>query len=392
MYLQQTKYNCMNYGTGFNIFMNPKMESDFFSTQSTDKKSLDYAQSVFRILDKGSSVRMEALQPTTVDSESTGGSHLIFQTSGTTGQPKYRYHTLGTLREASLRLESFFNLQSSFETISCLPIHHVGGWMQVMRAWFTQGKVLFLNFRDFKHKKLSSFFCNRFVSLVPTQLHELVQSSTACENLKLCKGIFLGGASCSEKLLEIARLKKLPIYMCYGMTETAGMVSILSKEDFLDGTKGVGREMPNVSIRLDEIGRICIKCKSLPVKNDGSMEISKGWLTTADLGSFINCKNLKIIRRIDDVINTGGEKVFPALIEKQILVFPSVRQCKVSNEPDERWGQKIVAYISPESVKISLLKEFLKNKLKPFEIPKKFYKSGDLSSHPKFQHSKELDK
>ena len=55
---------------------------------------------------------------------------------------------------------------------------------------------------------------------------------------------FSGGAACNDLLLKKARGAKLPIYICYGMTETAGMITILDKEDFANGVEGVGQNYP----------------------------------------------------------------------------------------------------------------------------------------------------
>ena len=59
---------------------------------------------------------------------------------------------------------------------------------------------------------------------------------------------------------------------------------------------------------------------------------------------------MEVIHRMDRVINTGGEKVIPDLVEKKILEFPSVKSCLVSFLNDKKWGQRVVAYITPKSV------------------------------------------
>ena len=75
-----------------------------------------------------------------------------------------------------------------------------------------------------KIKNLNSL-AGRWISLVPTQLHELLKFETAVSCLKKAKGIFVGGAGMSECLTHKTRSLRLHIYPCYGSSETAGMIT-----------------------------------------------------------------------------------------------------------------------------------------------------------------------
>ena len=347
------------------------------SKESTDRKSLLYAQSVFRILSEGRSVIMQPDAPFAFSPEVQSQS-FMFRTSGTTGKPKQRLHSLTGLEHACFRLRDFLKLNSPFLAISCLPIFHIGGWMQVMRSWTSGGSVIFMNYRDFESTKSSELFVNRYVSLVPTQLHVLLKSKIACENLRLCGGIFLGGSYCNEEIANNAREEGLPVFLCYGMTETAGMVCILNKEDFARGVNGVGKVMPGVLLKLDQSKRICIKCESLSGAENGVINTSDGWFSTSDIGDCTKDGYWRISHRIDRVINTGGEKVIPDLVEKIILSFPGVSGCLVSWRVDQKWGQRVISHICPKNVDIPELKKFLSTRLQPFEIPKEFILSDSL--------------
>ena len=217
---------------------------------------------------------------------------------------------------------------------------------------------------------------------MPAQLYELLKSEHAIRNLRYCKGIFLGGAACNDLLLKKGRGAKLPIYICYGMTETAGMITILDKEDFANGVKGVGRELPDVSMRLNGDNRICVQCESFGELEVEKSMFSSGWLITSDIGELKN-GYWNISHRADKIINSGGEKIMPDLIEKHILEFPEVKTCVVSSIEDAKWGQSLIAYVSPESVNSAALKSFLINRLKNFQVPKSIFpvKEADLHSH-----------
>ena len=117
------------------------------SINSSDLISLNYAQAVFRILNEGDSVMMDPKFPLPISSWKDIPS-LQFKTSGTSSKSKKIILSWEALNKASQRLESYFNLDEPINTISSLPIHHVGGWMQVVRAWFSSGSVLFVDYKD----------------------------------------------------------------------------------------------------------------------------------------------------------------------------------------------------------------------------------------------------
>ena len=305
----------MNYGIGFVMC---EFDDEKFwrkSSFSSDKKTLMDAKKIFHLLRNDFSVKMKASGVTEARFIKKSGS-IVFETSGTTGLPKKRVHNFENFQAATRRLSLFLNSSSPIDTISCLPIHHIGGWMQVMRPWFTGGTVIFMHYRDFK-TGFSKELTNRFVSLVPAQLHELIGSSSACDNLRRCRGIFLGGAPCNYKLLELARQEDLPILSCYGMTETAGMITVLETEDFFKGRDGVGKQMPQVSLQLDSNDCIMVKCQSIAAIIDKTTDVKGDWYNTADVGQCNDEGYWKILCRMDGIINTGGEKVSPKYMLKK---------------------------------------------------------------------------
>jgi acyl-CoA synthetase (AMP-forming)/AMP-acid ligase II len=157
------------------------------------------------------------------------------------------------------------------------------------------------------------------------------------------------------------------------------MVTILGKEDFSKGVKGVGQPMQGVLMRLDKDNRICLKCPGLVVNAKNSCAADQDWFVTSDIGKEDN-GYWEIIHRMDRVINTGGEKVIPDLVEKKILEFPAVKSCLVSPINDIKWGQRVVAYITPKSVNKEKLLEFLKSSLSSYEIPKELFTVENLET------------
>ena len=267
---------------------------------------------------------------------------ILIPTSGTTGSPKYAIHTWETLSAAAENLKA--RIGGPIHSCCILPLHHVSGFMQVVRALVTSGKVIFpdQNFRDINPKNLC-------LSLVPTQLQRFLLQPEIVDLLKHFRIIFLGGAVADPSLLTAAREQGLPLAPCYGMTETAAMVSLLSPEQFLAGETGCGSPLPNVQLEIYN-GRIRIKSPSLC---EGywpeGMQATDKWLETPDSGFLDKNATLHITGRLDRVIITGGEKVDPTETEAALLKLPDVEEVLVIGVEDTEWGQKAVAFVVGEA-------------------------------------------
>ena len=74
-------------------------------------------------------------------------------------------------------------------------------------------------------------------------------------------------------------------------------------------------------------------------------QIRDGWYYPGDLGQLDADGDLYLVGRIDDMIISGGENVHPLEIEEWLVRHPAVREAAVVGEPDERLGQRVVAYV-----------------------------------------------
>ena len=122
----------------------------------------------------------------------------------------------------------------------------------------------------------------------------------------------------------------------YGMTETGS------------GVVYDGRPLDGVEIDIDAHGEIHLRCPMLfRCYRDGSTPLVDGWFATGDLGEFAADGRLIVLGRRGDMINTGGEKVWPAQVEAVIAGNPSVSRVAVAAVDDDEWGQRVVAWIVP---------------------------------------------
>ncbi|WP_416666488.1 AMP-binding protein [Egbenema bharatensis] len=196
-------------------------------------------------------------------------SKILIPTGGSSGQVRFATHTWETLAASVNGFCAYFEVDR-VHSCCMLPLYHVSGLMQFLRSFLTGGQFALPE----RLADSSIDFQNFFLSLVPTQLHRLLQEPVACDRLSQFHAVLLGGAPAWEELLEQAKQRSIRLAPTYGMTETASQVATLKPEDFLAGRSGVGRVLPHAQIQIQdgagqaldpgEIGIVAIQAASLP--------------------------------------------------------------------------------------------------------------------------------
>jgi O-succinylbenzoic acid--CoA ligase len=303
---------------------------------------------------------------------------LAFDTGGTSGKTTQVIHSTDTLDRAVEGLQAKIG-PKPISSVCCLPLHHLGGWMQVHRAIRTSGSVFFCSYRDLGEERLGSKLKDRWLSLVPTQLFHLLKSPQAVKNLRKAKGIFVGGAAMSAKLTALCRKETLPVWPTYGMSETAGMITLLSADEFLNGREGVGKVLPHADLCLPaDRSRISVAAKSLCLAKPPDAFGLGDSFQTEDYGEVDRLGYWKLLGRGDRVIVTGGEKVDPGFVEKIILDTGLVEQCLIMGIKDEKWGQRVIAYLSPSAADLSSIKDIVRETVSGANYPKEWILTDEL--------------
>ncbi len=324
-------------------------------------------------------------------------SPIMIPTGGSSGKIKFAIHTWETLTASARGFQEYFQV-IQVNSFCVLPLYHVSGLMQLIRCFNSNGTLVVLPFRELENYQqdidqqdiyqqekyqinnvdISKFF----ISLVPTQLHRLLQQPNSSRWLSQFKTVLLGGAPAWDELLSKARYYNLPVALTYGMTETASQIATLKPEDFCQGKLGCGQILPHANIYIshekkyklnsEKIGNININSQSLFLGYYPYIRDKNEVFKVDDLGLLDDDGYLYIVGRNSDKIITGGENVYPAEVESAIRETEMVSDICVIGIVDKIWGQAVTAIYVPKCVDISIseLKSQLQVKISKFKIPK----------------------
>ncbi len=302
---------------------------------------------------------------------------IMIPTGGSSGQIKFAIHTWETLSASVWGFQEFYQVEQ-INSVCVLPLYHVSGLMQLCRSLLTDGKLIVADFDQLCRNRSSINpqidLSKYFISLVPTQLHKLLDSDP--QWLNQFQTILLGGAPPPVELLDRARCLQLPLALTYGMTETASQITSLKPTEFLAGNNSCGRVLPHAEIQLsatsaDHLGSIMIKAKSLMLGYFPNLD-PVTYFEPDDLGKIDDHGYLTILGRNSGKIITGGENVLPIEVINAILATGLVQDTWVVGVPDRYWGQKVTALYVPINPQISVecLTSAITGKISKYKIPK----------------------
>ncbi|MBF1663627.1 MAG: AMP-binding protein [Rothia mucilaginosa] len=316
---------------------------------------------------------------------------LVVGTSGSTGTPKRTALTARALVASAVATERFFasNSDAASQWLLALPAHYIAGAQVLARSVLAgTAPVIARSVTEPVHFTPEVFLqavehmssARRFISLVPTQLHKLLESADANphlgaeihEALGSFTGILLGGAPASADLLAAATALGLNTVTTYGSAETAG------------GCVYSGSVLPGVRVELvPEEGMPAVPDIEGKSANEESVQVGRIWISGAHLASgYIgdaartaehfftaadgtrwyrtddygllapdsneNCSEprLQVLGRSDDVLISGGVKISARAVATVLEEHPAVREACVIGLPDARWGTAIAAAVT----------------------------------------------
>ena len=285
----------------------------------------------------------------------------MIPTGGTGGRVKFAIHDPNTLAAAVRALRDGLvarGLAPTLHGATLTPPWHVSGLMPFVRAALTGGRHVTLDGRFAPSAKLPKVDLptdgTRVASLVPAQLMRLLARPDGEAWLRRFKVVLLGGSAVPPECLRAIRDRRLPVYLTYGMTETAAACALSPPEKIWSGKSIRGTPLPGVVFAANADGIVTIITSALGIGLWPDTPLDSPWVS-GDRGDVAADGTVKISGRADRVIITGGEKVDPARIELALLSTGLIKETVVLGMVDARWGEVVTAcIIGPASAEAAL--------------------------------------
>jgi O-succinylbenzoic acid--CoA ligase len=279
---------------------------------------------------------------------------LLIKSSGSTGKPK-EFNIQKKYFIASAELSgTYFNYQKDQSIVLSLSIDTIGGKMQVIRALIFEMKLFVLE--NERNPLLHFDQKATHISLVPLQVEEIIKHSP--EKFSLFNNVLIGGAAINPSLEEEIKSISGNFFESYGMTETLSHIAIreIKKENYFTVLDGV--------TIIEHEGCLVISAPTLSIFD----------LKTNDLVEIISEKQFRILGRKDLVINSGGYKFHPELLERKLSPFLKDSFFFIGEKNNE-YGEIITLYIEDDytSQKVERINELLGTYFSKYEVPKKMY-------------------
>jgi acyl-CoA synthetase (AMP-forming)/AMP-acid ligase II len=256
-----------------------------------------------------------------------------------------------------------------------VPFYHIAGALNIYTAVYKNSTLVIIpQFDAAKALRLMEKEGVTETYLVPTMLRALLDHPDfSGRELSSLKRIRYGAAPMPPDLiLRAIRVLPCDYFNAFGQTETSGTAIALNEEDHrlvekeeemakkMKRLSGIGRPIPEIECRLaDEqgkevppgiVGEILVRGPKLMkgywnAPRETARVLKDGWLHTGDMAWRDEDGYLFLADRKKDVINRGGEKIFPAEVESIINRHPKVLESAVIGVFDPYWGEKVEAFI-----------------------------------------------
>lgn len=265
---------------------------------------------------------------------------MMAQTSGSTGKPKPIKLTKNNMRKSAQMTCKYLRLKKGDTALLGMPVNYIAGKLMLVRA-------AEIGLKLFCHEPTSTFHWNDFASQY--NLHSIdfvaltpMQVEKSLDFVSHCNKLIIGGAPLSEKVKRDLYPMDNEVYETYAMTETITHIAFkqVANQKFSQ-VNPYFEIFYEVKIAQDER-----QCLVIHTPYDGLV------VTTNDVVELIDERHFNWIGRADNIINSGGIKLFPEQIEEKLKPFISSAYF-ITSKPDEVLGQKLVLVIEGNKVDVN---------------------------------------
>ena len=247
------------------------------------------------------------------------GDAVVVATSGTSGIPKAAVLTMSAVEASARATTKHLNVTLRDTWLACLPPSHVGGLSVITRSLIMGTSLVAVP--SFSPDSCAEAVRDgaTLVSLVSTALQRIDPT--------MFRAIVLGGSRQASQLPPNC-------FTTYGLTETGS------------GVVYNGRALPGVELEVRDSIVYVRAPMLLRAYRDGTVPLdSNGWFCTSDRGSLTDDGILTIEGRDGDLIITGGENVWPEIVEDALRDFESITDLCVAGVADPEWGHAVHVWI-----------------------------------------------
>ncbi len=295
---------------------------------------------------------------------------VILYTSGTTGKPKGVPRTHGAEHAAAIAHVIQTQQRPGEVTLGVMPMFHTMG-MRTLLASIAIAGTWVPQARFAAEESLALITGHGVTSLylVPTIYWSLLRTGRLAEAASVRRLAYAGAAMIPSLTRELTATLRPEVFVNhFGSTEIytfticpdaaakpgcAGRAGVFSRVRLVDPAPGAP---PDALVGPGEQGQVAVSMES-PEAFGGywrrpdadARTIRDSWYFPGDLAVADEDGDLWVSGRVDDMIVSGGENIYPGEIEEVLARCPAVADVAVAGTPDDRWGQAVTAFIVPRA-------------------------------------------
>lgn len=282
---------------------------------------------------------------------------MITHTSGSTGTPKEIILTKENMRKSANMTGKYLQLEKGNSALLVMPVTYIAGKLMLIRAVEIGLKLIcmqptsHISLDEINRGISQNFTSIDFVALTPMQVENSLDFVSKCQKL------IIGGAPLSEKVKQELFAFENEVYETYAMTETITHIAFkqVANQKYTDAEQFF-EAFDEVNISQDERG-----CLVIDTPYDGLQVV------TNDVVELIDQRKFNWIGRADNVINSGGIKLFPEQIENKLKSFIN-SEFYITSKADELLGQKLILVVEGEERSLDFSSADLTKYQQPKEI------------------------
>ena len=320
---------------------------------------------------------------------------LLVYTSGTTGVPKGAVHTQAALLANARASAWAHEFVEGDKVLSTLPMFHVGGLCIQTLPALLAGVEVVLHPRFDPTAWLDEMTTSRptLSLLVPATMRALFEHPRWADTSLAClRGIMTGSSTVPVAYLETLHARGVPVGQVYGTTETGPVSIVLRLPEAMARVGASGWSHPEAQVKLinadgqevgpGAMGEVCLRAANLMrgywhADGPAGVGLQDGWFHSGDLGQRAEDGCITIVGRSKDMIISGGENIYPAEIENQLVTLPGVAESAVVGVADARWGEVPVAVLvcaldaAGQALSAEAVLAHLQSRIARFKLPRR---------------------